>query len=122
MSLYNSQGPEIQRGGQRFKYDIFRHISTYFDIFRHISTYFDIFRVLEDNVVAGLTERFKAISIICELISFLWRFQAMSNDKLGTAVVKLTMDNLTGALTEEIINLKRYFKVNCSVDHFIKPL
>ena len=79
---------------------------------------YDILYVLVDNVVAGLTERYEAISTICELFSFLWQFQTMSihlTTNLGQ------WDSCINA-NHEIHRLSYWSLDNVSSDHPINPL
>ena len=86
---------------------------------------YDVYNVVIDNVIAGLTERYKTMNSICELFSFIWRFEDMAEEELADAARKLIADfpkDLTSALVEEVQHLNTCYRDNFESGKVVKPL
>ena len=75
----------------------------------------NVFYNLIDSVIAGLTERYKAVKAIESTFSFLWQYSTLSEDEIrykGKAFVDRYKDDVSDDLVQEIIDLKSIHPAN----------
>lgn len=69
-----------------------------------------VFYLLMDHVIGGLTERFRTMNSICKKFSFLWTYNAMTEEDLSDAAEKLgkeyQSDLNPNLLVDDMIRLK----------------
>lgn len=69
---------------------------------------FDVFYLLLDNVISGITERFRTMHEICQKFSFLWLYRGLSESEIETAATKLGKEYCSDLKTEQLVdNVKR---------------